>query len=419
MEGQENQNLNRPQPKQVLPIGQTKPPIESGESAASEDQTEQVVKDSIDRISDQSTQLALDTAQTIETSSLSSESKQQLRDKLKRSLKAILSILSFAGVLIAFQADKFMHQHKLTRYKVESKIANNNETIYTHQDPETTHIINILAGKEKLSESDRKRIASDYLVGELEFFHQKGQFEDISEIDIRKMSSDELDNLAIRFARLKNKPRKLVSYELDSISFDPELYNALWKLEQECGNPKVRFKIRLDKDPRSNYDITTNTITININDDHIGDSYLSELAHGKQFDQEPIYSAFLVNIHDKMKIKIKMLPGSKDKEKSYDELYNEPGTLEYNAHHIIEPKLQSELKALRPKRTAMEKRLEEARIRYIKKYEETRNLYSAKLDKLNNGQEYHKLLKEFQEHIFQINKDFDEEKEAIRLSLVK
>ena len=75
-----------------------------------------------------------------------------------------------------------------------------------------------------------------------------------------------------------------------------ELYQALWKLEQECGNPKVRFLTEERKgisgtlaSGDDHYNPFTNTVFINMNKgEEMLECLVAEFSHGKQFHKNPL-----------------------------------------------------------------------------------------------------------------------------------
>lgn len=351
---------------------------------------------SIKETTEQSIKAASDTAKTIEASSFSAEHKEKLRDKLKRSIKKMFRIFSFAAALTGAAG---MADYTLTRYKVEQKTGANGGVVYIHQDQETTHIINILSGKEQLSNFDKKDILLDYLTDELKSFHEDGQYEAISQSGLEKMSFSELEEIAREFMHVRGFVRHLFTDSNPGIeTFDQELYNALWKLEKECGNPKVRFRLGSKKsilnlhDPdRSFYQSFTNTIFIDMGENETAiEYYISELSHGKQFDQNPV-SSYVMGVKDVLKTIKGALVNRENLDSSYGNLYDQSGTLEYQAHKELQPKLETELESLTPIRTAQKG--EEHR-----KQEENNEKFKAAIERLS--EEKHTLLNKSEDIYF-------------------
>lgn len=318
------------------------------------------ISETTEKTVDASIEKAATIAKKIDSSSLSVERKEKLRYKLARGLRKLVSIASFAGAISA------TINYTATRHTVESKVGDTGEISYIHEDAETTHLINVLAGKDTLTHA-------------------------------------ELEEL-----KIQGTSPKMGSY-------DEELYKALWALEQESGNPKVRFFVNQRKEHpikfllsknRSNYDPVTNTVYINIfsSDEEVLHQYIAELSHGIQFDQHPITST-TKSISDIVPLIGKALLQKSDATNTsligrfvnnYSSTYEMPGTLEHDAHSIIEPTLENKLRDLTPKRTHLRTREElqaaqirlaleqaqKARENIIKKYEAIQLKISDDAEKL-------------------------------------
>ncbi len=312
----------------------------------------------------------LELVQAIETSSLPSKEKKELRNRIANSLKKMLRIFYFAtGLIGVADVVETVATHQYSRYKVESKIVVHGQVEYAHEDKETTHILNLLSGKEKLNDSDRRNILVDYLSTRVGI----PPFEDgsIKQEELNAMPFDKLYEIAWSFVVNDNGNDQYFSkkqtidrmFDVGLDKFDPELYNALWQLLMECGNPKVRFSLdqKTNTDGRSFYDSKTNTIYIcsRKNNNEYIDHYITELAHANQFSKNPIYSTFL-DLRDLFNIQREVVFGGgididvyEDSEvraeMSQKKLYEQPGTLEHDAHSVIEPKLVERFKYLTSK----------------------------------------------------------------------
>jgi hypothetical protein len=113
-------------------------------------------------------------------------------------------------------------------------------------------------------------------------------------------------------------------------------YKALMKLNEKVGFPKVR-EVN-DPNFRSYYNVLTDRMSIPKGD--IKD-YIEELSHAKQvrdnggklgFIKKAMSPAFIKSIG-------KGLPNILKGKSPYDASYKEPGTIEYEAHKKISPKL--------------------------------------------------------------------------------
>ncbi len=279
-------------------------------------------------------------ARAIEESSLDPEAKIRLRTRLARTLKKMLTTFSFGAVLISGIETGM---HVASKYKVNSITKPDRSIEYVHDDAETTHNLNILAGKEQFTDADRRKLAQD----------------------------DEFT------------PNPNLGG-----SFDPELYAAIWKLEQEAGNPKIRFVYYEENSPltpahihekRSYYIPLTHTAYVEIGrNDQTIERFISELSHGKQYSDNFIFSK-MMELGDKVTVIAKSLENLTSLEKTYDDvLYDRPESTEFEAHKIIEPQLVREFETLTPNVVAKQKERHDAYEAEINKIDREFNLAREK-----------------------------------------
>jgi hypothetical protein len=167
---------------------------------------------------------------------------------------------------------------------------------YEHPDAETTHILNYLAGKEEIREEERKKVW--YLV-----------------------------------------PKKR--------EFNPELYQRLWQTEIETGSPKIKWCPLVAEEDIfygylfDNYNFITNSLMISILEPEKG--LAAEWAHSEQFNHDPIGSNVRY-LSDLLRIAKRKICGS-SLSYAHGQEYETFGSIEYEAHRIIEPQLRKRLKA--------------------------------------------------------------------------
>lgn len=317
---------------------------------------------------------ALNAAETINEARLAPEQKDEFRDKLKRRIKKMLRLFAFATTLAgaAGAAD-----YSITRYSVNSSTDEKGENTFAHQDEETTHVIDVLSGKERINDSDKREMLIEYLTDELEMMREEGKGMDITASDLEKMRLDELWRMAQEIKGVFGGDYEIIT-DPGPKDFDPGLYKALWSLEQECGNPKIRFRLGQKRKmmgfhdaERSYYNPLTNTAFIDLESNEITvDNYVGELAHGKQFNEHFIASGIAI-ARDAIGVIKNALSKETDEQTTpddengdlppededhrlgrlgsgYEKLYQQPGTLEFDAHRVIEPKLKSQLKRSSP-----------------------------------------------------------------------
>lgn len=137
----------------------------------------------------------------------------------------------------------------------------------------------------------------------------------------------------------------------------PENYNALIKLGQEYGFPKVSLKDakknlditdvnlydRSDKgEYRSNYDFSNNKIYLDKNKDtsDLLDDYISELAHHVQGKNKGALNMGLRQLNAVGRTLKNSLVNFESPSNAYDKEYDLTGSIENEAHSEIEPKLK-------------------------------------------------------------------------------
>lgn len=127
------------------------------------------------------------------------------------------------------------------------------------------------------------------------------------------------------------------------------LHNTLWKIEKEHGSPNIRWQtdqagiLNLGEYHRSNYNPFTNTINFAV-EDITGDffeTFIKEVTHAKQFNEEPILSYVKATV-DNAKTLFTSITSGKEFNEEYFKLYKEKGTLEYEAHSVLEEPLSEE-----------------------------------------------------------------------------
>ncbi len=123
--------------------------------------------------------------------------------------------------------------------------------------------------------------------------------------------------------------------------FSAERYEKVWTLHFKNGNPNIRslekddgdasnspIREFLDTDGNAYYDVLTNTMYIPTEQkEPVLHTWLAELAHAKQFNEKPLLST------------LRSAVGFLATFPNYNYQYDIPGTVEYEAHKEIQPKL--------------------------------------------------------------------------------
>lgn len=396
---------------------------ESNREPAPEREVEQVLN-YIEETSNQSVEAALETAKMIKESQLSSEQKKRLTEKLKKSLRNVFRALTFSVLLTVSVI--VTSPYTYTRYSVDSKINERGAIEYTHQDKETTHVINVLAGKEKFTVADRENIYLDLLAAKLDEAHSNGRYLNIEAKKLPDMSIKKKMQIAEELSSSGDlEDRESVKASMIDPSpkvFDEDLYSALWKLEQECGNPKVRFMFEGKTQrysasfERSFYSAKSNTIFIDVgSNEETTEDFIAELSHAKQFDENPI-SSLLLGARDNLQVQIKASSQGLSFDEVYDQtMYDQPGTIEYQAHQEIEPELKKKFLSYAP---GTAERFDKERDKFVAEYnklfnekitknEERRDYFNKKRALVSNNLEYEQLLQDEDNQRDKAQKDFD------------
>ncbi len=150
--------------------------------------------------------------------------------------------------------------------------------------------------------------------------------------------------------------------ELSKSNFSVEQYDAVWSMHQQHGNPKVRtsenFTPAYSNGSRAYYMPSENEIYLGINSGFAPlrlDDWLAELAHSEQYvvkySEEEIEE---MNEKERAFLQLMAIEETKNTGKLYNVdnnwgelrdkyLYSKPGSIEHEAHKVIEPLLQKEL----------------------------------------------------------------------------
>lgn len=264
--------------------------------------------------------------------------------KYRRRLFALKNLVFYALFACMSFAGASELKHYSTRYNV-NKIVRGVETILEHEDSETTMWINYISGRGELSQTIRFEIFRSKVKSELETGHitvpenfdtmSYGEIENYVFID-PQVNKTPLFKAWKRFNRNKQSFLDVVPKKLPK---KDAIYNALWNLEAQAGNPKIR----VDLNNRAHYISNTNTMYLAaFNQNDYIKQFVSETAHGVQWETSTIIS-------DAKNLKDTIIQGGTAtvQEKTMSQVrdeyaYNTPGTIEHEAHSIIEPKLKEQ-----------------------------------------------------------------------------
>lgn len=296
--------------------------------------------------------------------SLAREAIEKNKDnKIRKTARFILRRARDAMLLAAMSITLTYANYERTRWTVTQE-GGKNSIVYKHQDKKTTDILNYLAGSEKLSEEMEKELSRAELMILLNRWEDVDFPEDLQKrtdsefreyvIEILKTKVTESPDMIRFYIEKLNNGKEWFKYFIkNKLPQNQNLYQALWHIQQRCGNPKICWindpKWVNEHGFRAHYDPLSNTMFISpVNFfDYSGnqtygtiDDWLEESAHGKQFQDNPLelFSAF----KDIFKTLGRSMTLGKSVNESQNLLYDEPGTIEHEAHTIIGPELKKE-----------------------------------------------------------------------------
>ena len=304
----------------------------------------------------QSIEQASEKISHIDESRLSPEKKtafQAVKERVKRITSKVAKTVGYVSIIGAslIEANQVRVHSDL---KITTEQGGSNK--YEHEDERTTHLLNILAGKETFTESDMRMEFNNLI----EYACDKKNV--VPEKKIVEMTTSELELFLMEhFKEIfseenKFKPgdlqhefdRKLSSLNtpIDSSDYVPheKLYELLWQLEQEAGNPIIRFRSEeIGFSPLSSfkglahYDPVNNVVYVSMNalTPESSRELVAELAHGKQFNEKPIgtslqYVSDVLGAVQRSEFSVKKFSDE------YRSLYSRTGSVEQEAHQTIE-----------------------------------------------------------------------------------
>ena len=316
-------------------------------------------------------QKVMDEFERIAQSAETPEQKEKLnslREKIAKATKKFFKLgrnLALVGMIA-------MGVHYVDYYRthpdVEIKDDGKGNIEYVHPDAKTSHILNVLAGKDSISFEEALENA-------------RGIFRTRAEIlgiklptDFDTYNIDQMDNFFVAALNEKNeegdtaKPGELKDYFYEyqylkrmDVPEDrvKEIYNLVWEVEKECGNPKIRFQTKgpnvfgvalSDEDTyRPHYYPSENTLYLPmdmfVEQTEGYQNLLAEMSHAKQLKDNPV-GFYFKTASSSLRIFSK---GGFDMEKLYEaqlEEYKISGSIEHEAHSVIEPRLAEKYEGL-------------------------------------------------------------------------
>lgn len=268
-----------------------------------------------------------------------------MKEKIKKSLRW----LTLASMLTLGAG---MH-YSLTHKEVEDH-REKGTVVYNHPDEQTTHILNYIAGKEPISREERREFTKKAVEN-----YASSQGLEIPQVD--KMSEYQLMIYIAGVMLPEDKKNELTDLEMtpqavdEAINaviplqraYDPTLYRELWNLEREVGSPCLRWVIdRWDNERKLTDYLSGDIVSYNFLSNTVYvwpveiDLMISEFAHARQFNHKPVVS-YWEGFKGALRTIGRIVTGeAKSFGEAYQNEYAIHGSLEYEAHTIIEPDLR-------------------------------------------------------------------------------
>jgi hypothetical protein len=277
-------------------------------------------------------------------------------ERVREAGNLFLKRLRQLGVVLAIgMASHYNLTHK---NKIEKTIENGRE-IFKHNDEETTHILNYFGGVDSLSDSERFNMFKSKLKfgGEMSENLPKN-FDKMNEDEVLAYFHDFYKNTGMNIEETK----KLVADSIEAqfpkkYNYNDTLYRILWETEKECGAPNIRWTYGHKRNfltpgpaTEARYSFKSHTCFIQPYDS--AQSYkqlnnlIAEWAHAKQFDHRYI-SSILESIRDMVRIANDMIENNNTFIKSHKKEYEIGGSIENEAHEILEPYIKSKFEEIK------------------------------------------------------------------------
>lgn len=291
-----------------------------------------------------------------------SDGKRAVAQKLAESkiLKVSQRTLLLVGVATSLMVAGTEGSHALTRYKISTTRDPEGVVSFVHEDTQTTEIIDYLSGRKPLTEDQKLHIYRGYI---------RMLYTDCKKTppaNLESLTRTELAPLVYAYYKdvLKDSDKEAQEETNDFFTeavpeyeYDAKLYSRLWKLQKEVGAPKIRWGFdggvdqRIIGAERATYNPFTNTayvFPLTAFDDLI-----AEDAHAKQEVVAPVRTRFK-GLRDQALVLMRIVTEWKDPKAVYGVLYSTPGSVENDAHSVIEPTLRDQLYDARPQRRSLE-----------------------------------------------------------------
>lgn len=258
----------------------------------------------------------------------------------------VFSVATRGGLLLAMALE--MNQAG-TRYDI-TETKGPDGPVYEHQDERTTEIMNYLTGEAPLPEDQKIFFYRQLLRNKYAAWGEVAP-KDLDTFDIHQVEKH-LSELNENLHRTPNPDlvKTQLRWAIPMHSQNPAVTSIAWKVQKDAGAPKIRWATAAETPiaklmagsagkGRAFYDPINNTVYLTPG---VGAEILiEEDAHAKQFNEKPLTSYARLTA-SWIETAIHSVREFRDLRTSYAQEYMQPGSLEWEAHKEIAPKIRED-----------------------------------------------------------------------------
>lgn len=284
---------------------------------------------------------------------------ERVKEKAAKFMKRVRQV-AFVLVLAGVTDYQLTHHNKIESTNIDGK------EIFKHSDEETTHILNYLGGVDSITRDEQAEFLKGLYIGfdklPIPANIDEMQGEELINYIAEAMANSEYNPAKESAEKMKLDIEEMFKRSLPiKYEYNDTVYKQLWQAEQECGSPKIDWTYGNDRhflelnsknNKVAHYNEFTHTVFIKPIGYRSINSLIAEWSHAKQFHDNPVGSN-LQAIEDGIRIANNVIK-SEHKDYTISQLleYSIPGSIEHDAHEIIEPYLKEKypnIKNLKPK----------------------------------------------------------------------
>jgi hypothetical protein len=299
---------------------------------------------------------------------------EETAERVDKKAGKIKNFLKVASMGIALYGTYEVGSYVNSRHEITTEVGQDGKIKYDHEDPETTRILKFLTGAEGLALEDRIHFYREAVRNA----HVKlAELTNPAELEIDAQNTFEgslpTDEQGLRerlrdiytkydmagFGSVQSDIEKRIDETFDksiasSVEYNPAMEKMVWNLQMKVGSPRIRWAAPKENlwsqvqgsfagPGRANYSLEDNTIYITpgTGNEALGGMLVAEDAHALQFNERPI-SSRVRYVVDTAQTLVRSIRESRTMHEAQHDQYDTPGSIEYEAHKVIEPRLISE-----------------------------------------------------------------------------